>query len=247
VIEENNIEELELPNHFFLSKKLDVDPTLLEVKKEDIFRIMGVSEPVIDKYVYELIEKYIIECKSIVTPEVAYTIIKNPRFSSDKRTLILDQVNFNVERMVYSALKNSSNMAVFISTCGSKVEQLSKQLMKNGNSLEGYIVDLIGSEIAELIANYAHETIAKQAGEFQLNVTNRYSPGYCNWPVSDQKKLFSLLKNNTCGIQLTPTSLMIPLKSVSGMIGIGRNVKITAYKCKLCSDENCILRKINEI
>jgi hypothetical protein len=244
LIQLNNIEETNLPDHFFLPKKTDVDIDLLNVKKEEIFRIMGVSEPVMDKYVNDLIEHYITECKSLLVPSAGYSIFKNPEFSPDKHTLILDQTTFNLERMVQNAFKNSSLMAVFVCTCGDKIEKLSKQLMKSGNSLEGYIVDLIGSEFAEEVAGYVHREIENCFKEFNFNVTNRYSPGYCNWPVSDQKNLFSLLKGNTSDIHLTPSSLMVPLKSVSGMIGIGSNVKLAAYKCKLCADKKCILRKI---
>ena len=244
-MKENNIEEQNIPGHFFLPQKLVVDPASLNVKKDDILRIMGKTEPVIDKYVGDLIEHYIRECKSIITPLACYSIFENPKFAPDKHSLILNHVSFDLERIVYSALKNSSYIAVFVSTCGEKIELLSKQLMKSCNSLESYIVNLIGSDFAEEVANYAHQEIAKKVNEFHINVTNRYSPGYCNWLVSEQKKLFPLLKGNTCGIQLTPSSLMIPLKSVSGIIGIGINVKKVAYKCKLCSDEKCILRKLS--
>jgi hypothetical protein len=243
--EKNNKEDSFLPRDFLLPKKLDIESSLFEIKKENICKIMGMSEPVIDKYVCDLIEHYISECKSIVAPVAAYSIFKNPHFNSDKRTFVLEQESFDAEKIVYAAFKNSIYLAAFVCTCGNGIENLSKKLMKNGNSLEGYIVDLIGSEVAEEIANYVHRLIAEIANEFHFKVTNRYSPGYCNWPVSDQSRLFNLMKGNTCNIQLTSTSLMVPLKSVSGMIGIGPNVKLAAYKCNICADEKCILRKLN--
>ena len=76
-----------------------------------------------------------------------------------------------------------------------------------------------------------------------LNITNRYSPGYCGWDVSEQQKLFFLLPENCCGIRLTDSSLMLPIKSVSGVIGVGKTVRKTAYKCAVCDKEDCYLRR----
>lgn len=68
--------------------------------------------------------------------------------------------------------------------------------------------------------------------------TNRYSPGYCGWHVSEQQKLFSLFPvASPCGIQLTDSSLMIPIKSVSGIIGVGSHVRKLEYTCGLCTYE----------
>ena len=83
------------------------------------------------------------------------------------------------------------------------------------------------------------EAVMKEAG---FSITNRYSPGSCGWPVSDQQLLFSLFPDKYCGISLSDSSLMDPLKSVSGIIGIGRNVKKTAYTCDICDIENCMYR-----
>jgi cobalamin-dependent methionine synthase I len=42
-----------------------------------------------------------------------------------------------------------------------------------------------------------------------------------------QHKLFlALLKNYTCGISLTESSLMLPVKSVSGIIGLGKTESV---------------------
>ncbi len=133
-------------------------------------------------------------------------------------------------------------MALFIGTCGKEVENYSRQLMKEGHTLEGYIVDLIGSEIAENIAEYIHNEVEKDMASQGLKITNRYSPGYCKWPVSDQQQLFRLLGESNCGVNLTDSSLMIPVKSVSGIIGIGQEVENAGYSCDICETDHCIYR-----
>jgi hypothetical protein len=39
---------------------------------------------------------------------------------------------------------------------------------------------------------------------------------------------------------------MEPVKSVSGVIGIGSEVKFRPYTCNKCDDTNCIYRKFKE-
>ncbi|MCU0473924.1 MAG: hypothetical protein MUC93_11280 [Bacteroidales bacterium] len=75
-------------------------------------------------------------------------------------------------------------------------------------------------------------------------ITNRFSPGYCGWNVAEQKKLFKLMDDNYCGIRLTPSSLMDPVKSMSGIIGIGVNVKRNPYTCSLCDKKDCFHRRV---
>jgi len=69
-------------------------------------------------------------------------------------------------------------------------------------------------------------------------ITNRYSPGYCGWDVTEQHKLFQLMPENYCGIKLTPSALMDPVKSISGIIGIGKMLKIIHIPA------DCVIRMI---
>ena len=60
----------------------------------------------------------------------------------------------------------------------------------------------------------------------------------------EQKQLFSLLPNTMDFISLTKSCLMLPIKSVSGIIGVGKEVRKTGYSCDICSNKACIYRKI---
>ena len=92
-----------------------------------------------------------------------------------------------------------------------------------------------------------HDLLGRQMDEFGLKITNRYSPGYCNWPVSDQQILFLLLPEKFCGVTLTGSSLMIPIKSVSGVIGIGASVKMKEYTCDTCGMKDCTYRSTRRL
>jgi hypothetical protein len=215
----------------------------LEVPVENVLKGMGMVQSDADEYLLGLIEKFILECFQLVEPRASYVFNEQIKFDLSEHKVIIEDTVFDTGKIVTSFLKKSSAVILFSVTCGNKVETLSKQLMKSGHGLEGLIVDLIGSELAESITSYLHNYIEEKLDGTGFGVTNRFSPGYCNWPVSDQHKLFSLLKGNNCGIELTPSSLMLPIKSVSGIFGIGPDLKRIAYKCMICNDEKCTMRE----
>ncbi|MGB5263413.1 MAG: vitamin B12 dependent-methionine synthase activation domain-containing protein, partial [Lutimonas sp.] len=87
-----------------------------------------------------------------------------------------------------------------------------------------------------------YEKLKNSTSLNNLAITNRYSPGYCDWKVVDQQKLFSFFPENFCGVSLSETSLMRPIKSVSGIVGIGKNVNYLSYICDKCKNLGCVYR-----
>ncbi|RPI00292.1 MAG: hypothetical protein EHM64_17280, partial [Ignavibacteriae bacterium] len=53
------------------------------------------------------------------------------------------------------------------------------------------------------------------------------------------KKLFSFLPKRFCGVALTESALMIPIKSISGIIGVGEHVNYKPYFCDECGRKDC--------
>ena len=116
--------------------------------------------------------------------------------------------------------------------------------MQEGDMVRVFVADAVGSVIAERVADRMQESMAAYVADRGYRHTNRFSPGYCGWHVSEQQRLFSLFPQPApCGVTLTDSSLMLPIKSVSGVIGIGSNVRYLDYTCGLCDLANCYKRK----
>ncbi|MCF7803082.1 MAG: hypothetical protein K9N46_11280 [Candidatus Marinimicrobia bacterium] len=239
---QTNIADTDLP---FQGAILEPSEQDLPVDPDRILESFEMDRSQADEYLMDTIGQYTARCRELCEPLARYALFNNLDFAPGAGALTLDGVRFNLGEWVTGFLKKSTWIAVFLGTAGEQVEQLSKQLMQDGHLLEGYIVDLIGSELAEGVAVSVHHAIENNARQAGLNITNRYSPGYCHWPVSDQTQIFSLIGKDSCGIRLTRSSLMIPMKSVSGIIGVGKHVKQMGYKCRVCPDEKCIMREKN--
>lgn len=143
------------------------------------------------------------------------------------------------------ALSKSHYLAVFVVTIGPRLENCAVKLMKDGDSLEGYLLDKIGSIAAEEIAQSFEDFLRKDFSKKSLSVSMRYSPGYCGWPTEEQQKLNTILPFSNAGIKLNESCMMVPRKSISAVCGIGSEGVFAKIKapCTLCGLKGCSYRR----
>jgi hypothetical protein len=116
-------------------------------------------------------------------------------------------------------------LAIYAVTVGDGVShEITRRFALNDFAL-GCMLDAVASEGTELLARHA-ELLYEQATEtLKRSRPNtrlmRFSPGYCGWHVSGQRKLFGFLHPEEIGITLRESCLMQPLKSISGVIIAG--------------------------
>ena len=146
-------------------------------------------------------------------------------------------------RIIERQLHGSEAYALFVCTAGVEFEQYQQQLKAEGDMVRVFIADALGSVMAEKCADRMEESLQASIDKLGWHHTNRFSPGYCGWHVSGQQQLFPLFEGNTCGVRLTDSSLMVPIKSVSGIIGVGEKVRKMDYTCGLCDFKQCYKRK----
>jgi cobalamin-dependent methionine synthase I len=124
------------------------------------------------------------------------------------------------------------------------VFEKSRTLIRNNEMLHGYVYDIYGSLAVENAMEQIQNNLKIEMAKTGSGISNRYSPGYCGWMVSEQKKLFSLLPPGFCGITLSDSCLMQPIKSISGFIGIGPEIHHKAYTCEVCDSSQCLYRNL---
>ncbi len=122
--------------------------------------------------------------------------------------------------------RSSDSLALFAVTIGEPVSERIMRLFDDNDFPLGSALDAAASEGAELAAQalescYA-DLLKKSNGLDSSRGILRFSPGYCGWHISAQKKLFDRLNPGEIGISLRESFLMQPLKSISGVIVCGR-------------------------
>ncbi len=154
--------------------------------------------------------------------------------------LTTKNIEFLVGDEVGSLLENSDEIAVFACTVGHNFE---KELHEFNEIEDTYVKDIIGTVIVEKSNEKLLQIIQNELKTKNLKTTNTVSPGNCGWSINEQEKLFRLLPDNFLGITLNSYGMMHPVKSISGIIGIGKNVSNKHTECEFCSSKNCLYRK----
>ena len=202
----------------------------LSITQTDIYDAMGYQNATPDKEVQREVQAILNDVQHWLHPRFCFFVCQA-------------MPDFDMGRIILHQLKGSEAYALFIATAGIEYESYLQRLKNEGDMVRVYIADALGSVIAEKTANMLETCLQESINKLGWHHTNRFSPGYCGWHVSQQQLLFPLFQGHTCGVRLTESSLMLPIKSVSGIIGLGKEVRRLDYTCGLCNFEKCYKRK----
>ena len=193
----------------------------------------------------DALDCWIPEAKRLATPRAIYVVL--PIAELSRRSLRLQAADGITEfnGAIGEFLGASRRVAAFIATAGVEVERLASKLMREGDDLAALVVSAAGAERAEAAEAVVLDELREQANPAGWAPTLPYSPGYCGMELTEQTKLFALLGPQNVGVTLSPDCLMCPLKSVSGLIGLGPADEIKAYgsPCDRCDMHNCDMRR----
>ncbi len=109
----------------------------------------------------------------------------------NKSKLIINDIECITENIITTQLQNIEGSALFACTLGKQCDDWCRSFDDENDIFYRYFADAIGSEIVEAAVDWLEGQINLEAEKLGLKCTNRYSPGYCEWNVSDQHKLFS--------------------------------------------------------
>jgi hypothetical protein len=219
------------------SDRVDVS---IEIDKEQVCRYIGYEDgQKLSARISSLVDDYAEHAHGLVNPSYAY-VIKDVEWARGSIAFIEGSISFK-SRIIAKLLGRCTQVAIFLVTIGRYLEETSFQLAKDGLVLQATVLDAIGSVAVEQVAGFVQARVREIARADGHVTSRRFSPGYCDWNIGQQQMLFYALTGNTIGIRLTGECLMIPQKSMSGIIGIGpssANVE-NYHPCKTCRKKDC--------
>jgi len=140
-------------------------------------------------------------------------------------------------RVLRKNLDQVERVFPFVVTLGS---QLGEKQAAGTDLLENFYLDTIGN-VALTSARKQLERHLKS--QFALEKISSMAPGsLADWPIEEQAPLFKLLGDveNSIGVKLTDSLLMLPAKSISG---IYFPTEASFFSCQLCPRQRCESRK----
>lgn len=224
-------------------KELSISP---RVRNKELIRLLGGRKNGrLSWAIKSKVEGFTAGLRRFLRPKVHYKI--KPLARTTKTSIELEKGPVFRSRKIARTLTRCGQVVCFVATIGRRLEDLIQDRFRSNRVSEAYILDALGSVLVEDVARQFHEYMAKKCALRQEEVTLRFSPGYCDWPLEEQRKLFSVFNPSRLSVRLSKSCLMEPRKSISGIFGIlslEENLHYTPYNpCTECGKRECNHRR----
>lgn len=139
------------------------------------------------------------------------------------------------------------NLALFAITLGKRISQEIEERFAANDVALACVLDSVASaatdRMAEIAEKHFLKVLSRKGAARPGTAVLGYSPGYCGWHISGQRKLFDFLRPEQIGISLRDSFLMQPLKSISGVMISGPK-EIHSFDnsyafCDQCDTHSC--------
>ena len=177
----------------------------------------------------------------LIKPSVHYRIVK-PSVTDNDAVQLDETVEFTSTQLA-KTLKNAEEIVCFVGTIGTGVEHEVNRLLAKQKLAEAYILDAMASVAVENMIDRFQNLMENRFSGEDRTVTLRFSPGYCDWPVTQQKKLFKIFNPKQLNVELLDSCLMKPRKSISGIFGITPQESESYNPCRDCPTRRCESRR----
>lgn len=177
----------------------------------------------------------------LIKPSLHYRIVKPSVMDND--VVQLDETVEFTSAQLANTLRNAEKIVCFVGTIGTGVENEISRLLSKQKLADAYILDAMASVAVENMIDRFQDLMENRFSAEDRTVTFRFSPGYCDWPVTQQKKLFKIFDPKGLDVELLDSCLMKPRKSVSGVFGITPQKSESYNPCRDCPTRSCENRR----
>lgn len=146
-------------------------------------------------------------------------------------------------RDVPELLKDCSQAILMAVTLGAECETLLRRSQVR-NIGDAVLLDAVASAAVENVCDNVCDDLSEYFAPRCL--TDRFSPGYGDFPFSQQRELFQILDiTRQIGVSLSESGMMLPQKSVTALIGVSDRPQPHRHRgCENCRlFETCALRR----
>jgi len=209
-------------------EKLEYIPVILDL--EEIKRRLHMEK----RGDWSQVQTLVDETQSLILAKAVYKVCYIESKIEDAITI--DGTSLK-SRVLRKNLDTVGRIFPYVVTIGNRLEEKTRACT---DLLKQYYLDTIGNVALTATQKYLEDQLRAR---YALDGMSYMSPGSLkDWAIEEQRSLFSILGDveNSIGVRLSESLLMIPNKSLSG---IYFPTEIPFYSCQLCHRENCPTRK----
>ena len=218
---------------------------LKNIDRAEVLRYLGQGQGTVD----ELVAAQLLAAEEVVLtlarPRAVYRLFDLAR---EGETLsLLGTALTLLGRDIRTHLATADRCLLFAATLGAAVDQEILRVQTRDMALAAVMDATASAAIEQVCALVQHELTAL-AASVEGHLTDRFSPGYGDMPLEQQRAFCTVLDGEKIGLGVTDHFLLTPRKSVTAILGLcPRPLPLAEDRssvCTLChSTDTCNFRK----
>ncbi|MBI4186600.1 MAG: hypothetical protein HY530_03720 [Chloroflexi bacterium] len=199
---------------------MSITEVRLNIGRNEVCQRLGYKDRTPPASILSLIDAQIARASELIKPVFTYDV-RTIESVAGQEVFLAGHLALSSKTVSY-VLSDCRRAFIYLATIGREISEETLRLIKKGEALAPTILDVIGTEAVAQTVTRLRGAAGDIAVADGYRATVQYAPGYCDWHVTQQKVLFQVINSGALGVTLTDSCFMVPEKSVSGVIGIGK-------------------------
>lgn len=211
------------------------------VNRREVYRYLGYGSHGPDDRTIQLVEECLVKLESVSAPRFfsrSFPLHFLPEGGMDFGCF--QTVSYDLAKN----LENCDKVIFFAATLGTGPDMLLRRYERLEMS-RAVVIQAAAAAMIESWCDRKNEELRREAAGRGEYLRPRYSPGYGDFSLQCQRGVINALQaEKTVGITLTESLLMTPTKSVTAVIGAGKQEHRCEIKgCEVCGKTDCPYRR----
>ena len=221
----------------------------IKIIEQEVLRYLGYQKNLFSKInldIKRIIHNEIDQIYSLMNGKGIYRIIKISSISQNGITLIDHHYKFLINPNIIYLLNNAKYLVLAVVTIGPVIEKAVKERFAQNMFVRAMALDAAGTVAVKTVGQWLNHFIEQESFSEGYKLTRYFEPGSGDWDISEQKKIFQILKPEKIGVTLNDSYMMHPAKSLSWIRGMGHNLihsDLKGFSCNYCMLDHCQFRK----
>ena len=214
---------------------------MIEINEREVARYLSYRGAEPDETVHGLIRSCIAEVNEAAVPKTIHQ--RFPLAYSEETGFQVASLRFTSESLRRN-LSGCDEVFLFAATLGIAVDTLIRRTAML-DAAKGLVMQAAAAAAIESVCDEENAKLRQEVEAEGLYLRPRFSPGYGDLSLECQQGFIRILKTQkNIGLTLTDSGLMVPIKSVTALIGISSIPTLCHHEgCEACTKTDCAFRR----
>lgn len=214
---------------------------MIAFERSEVLRYLGYRGAQPDEMVEQNLDHCIAELQSAAAPKSVFQAFELSHLAEG--TMKTGGVLIRSKNLART-LKGCTSVYLMAATLGVAVDRLITRASAVRMS-DAVLYQAAAAAMIEAYCDEVNDTLREEAERVGLYCRPRFSPGYGDFRIEHQRDISRLLDTpRKIGLTVTESCLLVPIKSVTAVIGLSNSPQPCHRKgCEECSKQDCAFRR----